>query len=211
MKSLSGLYLVLDPNQNWESTYSKLQLALEAGLGVVQIWNNWSESVDQTQKQEFCKRVKEIADHFKVPVLINEEWILALETELDGVHFDHIPADRNIIKKRLEDKLIGLTVGNELELIQWANENKLSYISFCSVFPSSSVDTCQLVKHETIRQAETLTSLPIFLSGGIKPENLHLLEEFSYQGLAVISGIMNQINPKKASLDYIQKMKNHHE
>ena len=30
MKSLSGLYLVLDPNQNWESTYSKLQLALEA-------------------------------------------------------------------------------------------------------------------------------------------------------------------------------------
>ena len=162
-------------------------------------------------KQEFCKRVKEIADHFKVPVLINEEWILALETELDGVHFDHIPADWNIIKKRLEDKLIGLTVGNELELIQWANENKLSYISFCSVFPSSSVDTCQLVKHETIRQAETLTSLPIFLSGGIKPENLHLLEEFSYQGLAVISGIMNQINPKKASLDYIQKMKNHHE
>lgn len=207
MKQIKGLYLVLDPSQDWPLLLGKLKEALQAGVGVVQIWNHWQKGIQEEDKISFCKSVLEIAESFSAPVLVNEDWELALKAKVDGVHFDQIPTNWDQVKEKLQHKITGLTVGNDLETIRWADQNQMSYISFCSVFPSSSVDTCELVHPDTIRQAESLTSLPIFLSGGIKPENLHLLQEFSYQGLAVISGILNQEDPKAATQNYLKQMK----
>lgn len=208
MKEVKGLYLVLDPSQDWPLLLGKLKEALGAGVGVVQIWNHWPKDFQVEDKISFCKSVLEIAETFSAPVLVNEDWELGLKANVDGVHFDHIPTNWDQVKLKLQHKITGLTVGNDLEMIRWADQNQMSYISFCSVFPSSSVDTCELVHPDTIRQAKSLTSLPIFLSGGIKPENLHLLQEFSYQGLAVISGILNQEDPKSATQNYLKQMKN---
>jgi len=140
-------------------------------------------------------------------VLMNEDWGLALDAGLDGLHFDRIPENWKEIQPRLQGTLTGITVGNDLDLVRWAHENDLSYISFCSVFPSSSVDTCELVTSESIQRARELTQIPIFLSGGIRPANLHKLGNYSYDGVAVISGVLSAEDPKLAVTDYLQKMK----
>lgn len=207
MKKLEGLYLVLDPKKDEKLLLEKLEKSLKAGVNVVQIWNHWDPDLSRSGQIRFCVKVKELAQKSGAPVLINEDWKLGIQADLDGVHFDQVPEDWKKIKSQIDGKLIGLTVGNNLDLISWAEQNGLSYISFCSVFLSSSVDTCELVQPENIQKARELTRMPIFLSGGIKPENLHLLENYSYEGVAVISGVLNSKEPETAVNLYLSKMK----
>jgi thiamine-phosphate pyrophosphorylase len=207
MKKLQGLYLVVDPTMGKDILLSRLRQALEGGVGLVQIWNHWPDSFSNKKKRELAVEIKAIGVEYAVPVLINEDWELALEAALDGVHFDRIPENWEDLRPRLQGKLIGITVGNGLDRVRWASKNGLSYISFCSVFPSSSVDTCELVTPESIQQARELTQIPIFLSGGIRPANLHKLGKYAYDGVAVISGVLSADDPKLAATDYLQKMK----
>lgn len=44
--------------------------------------------------------------------------------------------------------------------------------------------------------------MPIFLAGGIKPENIKLLRKLDFDSVAVISGIMGAKNPTAAAQDY---------
>lgn len=207
MKKLEGIYLVLDPAQPWKGLLEKTQKALKGGIQVLQLWNHWPDQITEQEKTKFCQDIKNIAQIYEVPVLINEDWKFAQKANLDGVHFDHPPENFETIKESLKGKIIGITVGNHEELILWAEEQQLSYISFCSVFPSSSVDTCELVRPESIQQARELTSLPIFLSGGIKPENIEKLRDYSFEGVAVISGILNEKDPELAVKAYIKQLK----
>src|SRR5690625_5325503 len=74
-----------------------------------------------------------LARPYGSPVLINEEWELLKTTDLDGVHFDKVPADIGKIREALHrDFILGITCSNDLEIIRWANQKRADYISFCS-------------------------------------------------------------------------------
>jgi thiamine-phosphate pyrophosphorylase len=207
MKKLKGIYLVIDPNQPWEALFYKTQQALKGGVQILQIWNHWKDGISESEKIRFCQEIKKLALPYDVAVLINEDWKFVEKSGLDGLHLDRKPDNWEEIKSAFKGQLVGLTVGNQDELIVWAEEQHLSYISFCSVFPSSSVDSCEIVRPENIQNARALTSLPIFLSGGIRPENLHKLVKLSFEGVAVISGILNSKDPELATKTYIDHLK----
>ena len=212
-KRLEGIYLVLDPSMERDVLLPKLEESLLAGINVVQLWNNWSPKAREQDKRELVTDVLKISAPFNVPVLVNEDWQLLLQTELDGVHFDEIPNDFERIKQQVgHDRIIGLTCGNDLGLIEWAEEQGLDYLSFCAMFPSRSVDSCTIVHPETVQKARSITKMPIFLSGGILPGNLSSLKDLDFQGVAIISGIMDSqsipvsISAYKNSLNERTKM-----
>lgn len=206
MKNLSGIYLVVDPTMDWNTLPGKLKAALDGGLQIIQIWNHWKDDISYAEKLEFVEAVKNLGTEYNAPVLMHDDWRMAIETNLDGVHFDEIPEDFLELQSKLHDKYIGITVGNETDKIQWADDQNLSYISFCAVFPSSSVDTCTIVDREVIRRAQETTQLPVFLSGGIQHDNLEQLKELHFDGIAIISGILSAEDPKKAVEAYKQKL-----
>ena len=74
------------------------------------------------------------------------------------------------------------------------------------MFPSSTANSCDLVSFDNIKRVRTITNLPIFLAGGIKPENMEMLNELSYSGIAVVSGIMNAAQPAEALKMYHDKL-----
>lgn len=203
MKKLAGVYLVIDPKREWSTLLEKLKAALEGGLNIVQVWNHWEDHVNKGAKRTFLEDVKQLCQPFDVPVLMHEDWKIAVDAHLDGVHFDEIPADFDQIAAILKDKVIGITVSNDIDKIKWADRQLLAYISFCSVFPSSSVDTCEIVRPENIRAARAITDLQLFLSGGMNPENMSQLEDVDFDGVAIISGILDAVDPTQAVKDYI--------
>jgi len=201
--TIGGVYLVLNPSMNKPTLLRKLKEALEGGVRMVQVWNNWPGSFSLSAKQDLIQAILHITSAYKVPLLINEEWELLKDTELAGVHFDKIPEDYEAIKYRIKrDFICGITCSNDLEVIHWAEQNQLDYISFCAMFPSSSADSCEIVRSETVKQAREITQIPFFLSGGITPENMVGLQELDFSGVAVISGILNAASPKKSTFAY---------
>lgn len=206
MRKLEGIYLVIDPKRNWENLLLQLESALKGGLNIVQVWNHWEEGITEIQKTDFLKKIKKLTAGFHAPVFMHDDWKLALKVDFDGVHFDDIPDDYNAIGKRLAQKIIGITVGNHPDKLKWAEEHKIDYISFCAVFPSSSVDTCEIVDQKNIKAARSLINVPIFLSGGISTENIQRLKGLNFDGVAIISGILDAPNPADAVRKYKQEL-----
>ncbi|PRX41972.1 thiamine phosphate synthase [Salegentibacter salegens] len=201
-----GVYLVIDPQMEKAVLINKLKEILDKSeIAAVQVWNNFKNVENQIFLiNEICK----ICKAHGIPVLLNNNWKLLNQTEVNGVHFDEIPNDFREIKESIpSNTLLGLTCNNNLDSVKWAKTNKFDYISFCSIFPSSSANSCDLVDFEIIRKARKLTKMPIFLAGGIKPSNMHLLKELDFEGVAVISGIMSAENPSVSTENYNSEFK----
>ncbi|MGN7786633.1 thiamine phosphate synthase [Niabella sp. 22666] len=192
-KIQGGVYLIIDPSTDQDVLLSTLKEMVREKIAAVQIWDNFSPDTDQPVLIEQVLRLCHLQN---IPVLINNQWELLKTMNLDGVHFDKAP--RNIVQLKQQigrEVIAGITCNNDLSAVKWADENRLDYISFCSMFPSSTANSCDLVSFDTVRKAKEITDIPIFLAGGINPENLPSLSGLNYSGIAVVSGIMSAANP----------------
>jgi thiamine-phosphate pyrophosphorylase len=197
-----GIYLVINPAMERDLLLGRLATALTGGIQVIQIWNNWLPGAN---KLGLIEDVYRLCQPYGVPVLINQEWVLLCESRyLDGVHFDDIPLDYELIKQDIGRPFIaGITCSGNLDKVRWAEQNGLHYISFCSMFPSPSAGHCDIVMPATVKAARLFTAMPIFVSGGITPQNIiSLKKETPFDGVAVISGIMSADRPEQKVKQY---------
>jgi thiamine-phosphate pyrophosphorylase len=195
-----GLYLVVDPRQGIDIILPKVKAAIKGGINIIQLWNNWKQI---SSPIEFITQICELANEHNIPVLINENWQWLTILPLDGIHFDRIPENWNEIKEQINRPFFaGLTCGNDQPTIDWAIKNDLAYISFCSMFPSSTANSCELVKPETIRETRKNTTMPIFVAGGITRETIPQLYSLGINGIAVVSGIMKAEDPELAAQEF---------
>jgi len=209
--TLEGIYLVVDPAVDRSILLDRVKQALEAGVDILQIWNHWPERISKAEKELLITSLLELATEGDVPVLINEDWQLLKTTQIDGVHFDEKPENIEEIKEDVgRDFISGITCGNDLEVVKWAGRHDIDYISFCAMFPSPSVSSCEIVRPEIVRKARKLTDLPLFLSGGITPDKIGSdLSELDFDGVAVISGILNANAPDRRTNEYQQAIAKH--
>ncbi|RZK75682.1 MAG: thiamine phosphate synthase [Pedobacter sp.] len=204
---MGGLYLVVNPALELNILLEKLKSALSGGIDVIQIWNNFPK---ESNRLFIVEEISRLCKPYSIPILINEDWTLLLKTnDIDGIHFDCLPDDLQSIRKIIGRPIItGITCSDDLEIISLANKNGLDYISFCSMYPSSSAASCNIVLPETVLKACKLTKLPIFISGGMTPDNTTLLKKkIPFDGVAVISGILNTENPKQKVKAYQNALK----
>lgn len=205
-KVAGGIYLVIDPSMDENVLLEKLKQVLGGGIAVVQLWDHWPHGI---QKERVITSICDLCHKYRVPVFINNEWELLKFLPLDGIHFDSIPANYDAIKQRLpKGIMVGITCNNDLSAVEWAENNNIDYISFCSIFPSSTRTSCELVSFETIVLARKITAMPIYLAGGIQLSNLHKLEDLNFDGIALISGIMSSEDPAEATKQYSTLLKN---
>lgn len=206
-QNLNGVYLVVDPTMDQSVLLDKVEEALEGGVNILQIWNRWTNGMQEGDKQQLASYIREMAQSYDVPVLMNEDWQMLQKTGLDGVHFEAVPEDFDQIKEAVGgDFIAGITCSNDLEVVEWAEENGLDYVSFCAMFPSPSVGSCEIVKPETVQKARKITDMPLFLSGGITPEKVADLDGLEFNGVAVISGILKDDNPQEKAINFNQAL-----
>lgn len=210
-QNLNGIYLVVDPSMDHKALFDKIEEALVGGVDILQIWNRWPDGMSQYDKEQMVTYLTEMAGRYDVPVLMNEAWEILKSTPLDGVHFDEVPENINQIREEIgRDFISGITCSNDLEIIEWAEEYDFDYVSFCAMFPSPSVGSCEIVEPETVKKAREITSMPLFLSGGITPDKIDDFADLDFDGVAVISGILKDENPREKTSRYKQALEEWH-
>ena len=201
----SGIYLIIDPSMDEGILFSKLDLIVKEKIAAVQIWDNFK---DQQDAEELLLKIHKKTSLHNIPLIINNRWEYLNKIPLDGIHFDEIPENLYEIKKEINRNfIVGITCNNELLTIEYAERYHFDYISFCSMYPSKTANSCELVNFETVQQAKSIFSGKIFLAGGIDLNNIKNLEELNYDGIAVVSGIMSAENPSETIENYHQKIK----
>ncbi|AYN00195.1 thiamine phosphate synthase [Chryseobacterium sp. 3008163] len=201
----SGIYLIIDPAMDEKILFPKLNLIVKENIAVIQVWDHFKEN--QNIEELLLKIYAKTSLH-SIPLIINNRWELLKQNPLDGIHFDEIPENFNQIKKEINgDFIVGITCNNELSTIEYAEKHQYDYISFCSMFPSKTANSCELVSFDTVQKAKSIFSGKIFLAGGIDLNNIKNLDELNYDGIAVVSGIMSAENPSETIKNYHQKLK----
>ncbi len=196
-KNLSGIYLVVDPKMGMEFLEPKVKAILKGGISVIQIWDHWDVNQDRLA---FITKLQSIVQD--IPILINNDLDLALLAKADGVHFDH---PDNVPDSITEGLIVGVTLSNRVD---WnaLNQGPVDYISFCSMFPSSSTDACELVDFQVVREAKENFQGSVFASGGISLENADQIIDLGVSGIALISGLLQSDNPEQTTRDFVNKM-----
>lgn len=201
-----GVYVVVDPGMEARKILKKLAAIRDEPLAAVQIWDNPKTA---GADKELIGQIAEVFEGTRVPVLINNRIELIDELKLDGVHFDEIPHNLSDELRGMDSLFKGVTLTNDLSVISMAEEFGFNYTSFCSMFPSQTSDSCEIVSHETVNKCRQLTNMPLFLSGGITPERMELLKDLPVNGVAVVSAIMNADDPLRVVKEYDSLLRKH--
>lgn len=196
-KITSGVYLVVDPSYGEEKVMRVVQESMEGGLDVLQLWASWK---DDAAAIDLGKKLAKLAEQYSVPFVVNNDLEVALKIGSDGVHIDGTEPSPSLIRKRFgDDGIVGVTCSTSMEKVLWADNEKVDYISFCSMYPSPSVNECDIVPMRMVSEARRKISIPIFASGGINLTNAHEIIDAGGDGVAVISTIMTSKNPKQTT------------
>jgi len=186
-----------------EKLLDAVSKAIRGGVQILQIWNaarNLPENTLLVGKKIHSK-VAEAA----IPLIVNNDMELAKRLGARGVHFDEFQTSADDARKLLgADAIVGYTCGNDQALVRKAEDFGADYISFCAVFQSPSVQSCEIVPLESVRQAKEIVSIPVFASGGITLENAHLVLEAGADGLAIASSILRAEHPEAEARTFRQ-------
>jgi thiamine-phosphate pyrophosphorylase len=172
--------------------------AITGGAQIVQIWNATGKARKDTLRVAKAIHSKTLKQD--IPLIVNNDISLAKKLDAEGVHFDDFRVSAGDVRRLLEtDVIVGYTCGNDQTQARKTETLGADYLSFCAVFPSPSVESCEIVPLESVRQAKNTVHIPVFASGGITPENAHLVLEAGADGLAIASSILKSANPKAAA------------
>lgn len=204
---LRGLYIVVNPKQDETELFEKLEVALKEGVAAIQLYNGWPTHYSHENKIDLTSKISTLCKSYNTPFFINNEWELLKEVDMDGVHFDQLPEnwlDKKASIMRPIDT--GLTMTNDLSILENIKKLEIDYLSFCAMFPSASVGDCEIVNPKNVEKTLKTVNIPVFISGGITPENITQFKNISISGVAVISGVMNNEFPAKAISEYKKEL-----
>jgi thiamine-phosphate pyrophosphorylase len=201
----SGVYLVVDSGYGQDKVMKSVTDSMKAGLDALQLWASWKED---SVAIDLGRKLAKVARDYSVPFVVNNDLEVALKIGADGVHTDgKIPSPKTVKEKMGPSGIAGVTCSTDIEKVLWASSQQADYVSFCSMFPSSSVADCDIVPLEMLGQARKLITIPIFASGGINLENAHTVVTAGADGVAVISAIMAASDAAKATAELKEVVK----
>ena len=150
--------------------------------------------------------MKQLAEKYKVPFVINDNIEIAQKSGADGVHVgqDDMPVEE--VRKILgEDKIIGVSAHNVEEALK-AQKGGADYLGVGAVCQTATKSDASVVSMEEMKKICESVSIPVVAIGGIHKDNLSMLENTGVDGIAVVSAIFAAKDIKEAARELFAKV-----
>ena len=167
-----------------------LEEALQAGITMFQFREKGPGALTGQAYEQFARDCQKLCQAYDVPFVVNDDVALALHVKADGVHIGQEDLPISIVRKKIGDMLLGISVHSDAEL-QQALQYKADYIGIGPIFATHSKHDAKAPSGTTFLQQVRLQypELPIVAIGGIQPSNAHAVVKAGSDGIAVISAI----------------------
>lgn len=190
----SGLYGV---TPDWDDT-AKLVAAVEAaaagGMTALQLRHKGATA---NQRLELAQTLLPICRRWQIPLIINDDWQLALAVGADGVHLGKDDDDPARVRSEIgHDKLLGVSCYSDLERARHMLGIGVDYVAFGAMFASRTKPQATSAALSTIVDACVLTEqiapqAGVVAIGGISVDNATSVLAAGAHSLAVVGGLFN--------------------
>ena len=193
------LYAVTD--RAWEGKQTLLEQiedALNGGVTCVQLRE---KHLDRDAFVREALQAKELCHRYGVPLIINDNVDVALESGADGVHVGIEDAPVADIRRRTgRDFIIGATAKTVAQA-RAAEAAGADYLGVGAVFPSPTKTNAIRITAEQLREICASVAIPAVAIGGITLENAPTLAGCGAAGIAVVSAIFGAADIRAAAAD----------
>jgi thiamine-phosphate pyrophosphorylase len=151
------LYLATDRRWLGERTlWDSVEEAIRGGVTLVQLRE---KEISSREYLELARRVKEITDHYGIPLIINDRIDIALAIDADGVHVGPedlpVPIARQVMGK---GKIIGTSAVSVDEALLFQAQGA-DYLGVGAVFPTATKQGTEKVGLDQAGPTENLTPM----------------------------------------------------
>ena len=185
------IYLI-SPNKIDKNFYNSLKKVLSSNK--VQYFQLRLKNQKKKKIIQVSKKIIKITKFYNVKFVINDIHNLVKIIGADGCHLGQ--SDGNILKirKRLKNKVIGVTCHNSKRLAKKAKAIGASYVAFGSFYKSKLKPKAKRANTKILSWAKRKLDLPVVAIGGINNKNYKNLIKQGANYIALSSFIWD--NPK---------------
>lgn len=193
------LYAITDRRWlNGETLEEQVELAIEGGATIVQLRE---KTLNDSDFLEQAKRLKNTCVKANVPLIINDNVEIALESDADGVHIGQSDRPAREVREKLgPNKLLGISC-RTVEDAVIAETNGADYLGVGAMFPTATKTDTRPVTIETLKAICQAVNIPVVAIGGINLDNIQQLKKTGIAGIVAISAIFSQANIETAARD----------
>lgn len=192
-KDVLRLYLIAS-SSSFKNPLKDLETAFKSGVTCFQLREKGQHIKSGEELVKFAQDVKDLCLKYKVTFIINDDVELAKIVDADGVHIGQDDTKPNDLPDFLDDKIVGLSVGN-LDELKASDLSRVNYLGCGPVYPTSSKDDAgEAIGLEGLKSISEKTTLPIVAIGGITVLNYKDCLLNGADGISVISAVTQSVN-----------------
>ena len=200
---MKKLVYLISPNKITSNFFSELDRVLS--YGNVKYFQLRLKKVKNNNLLSISHKIRRITLKHKVKFIINDDYILVSKTKADGCHMGQLDGSIKIAKKKLKNKILGITCHNSRILATNAIRDGANYLAFGSFFKSKLKPNAIKSNFNILKWAKKNIKKPIVVIGGINNLNYKKLIKSGAKYIAISSFIWD--NPKLKPEFAIRKFK----
>lgn len=193
-KDMLSLYAVTDRTHlNGMSLTEAVEQAIQGGVTCVQLRE---KNISFEEYVSRAVEIREVCHKYGVPLIINDDYKVALASSADGVHVGIEDTEVSEIRKNVGKNFIIGATAKTVEQAQKAQADGADYLGVGAVFPSPTKTDAIRITPEKLTEICNSVSIPVVAIGGISLENLHKIKDCGQSGIAVVSALFSQSDIK---------------
>ena len=197
------LVYLISPNKINKNFYYNLDKVLSQKN--VKFFQLRLKNISVVNLKKISKKIKVITSKHDVKFILNDNFNLAYKIKADGCHMGQMDGPFKIARKKLKNKILGITCHNSKHLALEAVNTKADYIAFGSFFKSKLKPSAKRANLNILQWGKKNIKKPIVVIGGINNLNYKKLLANGAKYIALSSFIWD--NPKLKPEVAIKKFK----
>ena len=166
---MKRLVYLISPSKIKENFYSDLNEVL--AFKNVKFFQLRLKKIKKKDLFQIINKVKKITIKHNVKLILNDNFILANKTKVDGCHMGQLDGSFRTARIKLKNKILGITCHNSKILAKNAIKFGADYIAFGSFFKSKLKPNAVKANLNILRWSKNNIKKPVVAIGGINKKN----------------------------------------
>jgi thiamine-phosphate pyrophosphorylase len=204
MKIDTTLYLVTDSTgKTNEEFLNIIEKACKGGITLLQLREKNRSGRDLLA---LAIQVRELADKYNVPLIIDDRVDIALASGAAGVHVGQSDIPVHYARELMgKYKIVGASAKTVEQAVE-AYKQGADYLGAGAIYPTTTKVVTQITEVTTLNEICKSVPIPVVAIGGLNKDNMHILKDSPISGISVVSAIMKSDNPQQSAAELKKKI-----